>query len=680
MELKTYLEIIIRRKWIVVFTTLATLLIVFAGSLLITPVYRATTTFRVARATIGSVEYTDIRTLDTLMNTYAAIAVSQPVLAELAQTLGISGISKNSIEVEIIPGTELLSITAEATTPNQAQDIANNLAQIMIDQSRRLYMGGADSAQQILVDQLAIAEDELRQAQSEYEVMLAQGVTDESQLRPISGKIDFKERTYGLLLDRYEQARLTEAIRSNAITVVEPASLPTRPAEPRLLAYLLLAALVGGTGGVALVLVLDNVDSTIYSRRDVESLTDWPFLVEIPDGSTGPRLPFLRASADLNGSLVMDEAFRSLRLRLIGPPGSSPPRTILVASGEPGEGKSTVLAKLAAMYAEAGSSVAVVDSDLRLPRQHEIWELPNATGLSSILRGSATLDQAIQKTPVAEVRVVAVDPATSAKLEQLSSVDMESIRERLEVDIDVPEVHVISSGARPSNPAELLSSAKMKALLSELSARFDVVLLDSPSLLAVADGSVLAQLVDSVILIVGLGKTQKGAFVSGAQKLEDVNAIISGIVLNRGKLKTEYYSYLQEHGLTPPRTVVESTAAIVLPIDAHGAREELPTDRDKTPVGIRALEGPRERAESHHSDTMASLGLASRVVSALDKEGLVTIEDVLPWFEEGAEETLLAIKGFGPKALADLTMALKSSGLISDDDKVTSEATEIGEP
>ena len=194
------------------------------------------------------------------------------------------------------------------------------------------------------------------------------------------------------------------------------------------------------------------------------------------------------------------------------------------------------------------------------------------------------------------------------------------------------------------------------------------------------DGSVLAQLVDSVILIVGLGKTQKGAFVSGAQKLEDVNAIISGIVLNRGKLKTEYYSYLQEHGLTPPRTVVESTAAIVLPIDAHSAREELPTDRDKTPVGIRAPEGPRERAESHHSDTMASLGLASRVVSALDKEGLVTIEDVLPWFEEGAEETLLAIKGFGPKALADLTMALKSSGLISDDDKVTSEATEIGEP
>ncbi len=219
-----------------------------------------------------------------------------------------------------------------------------------------------------------------------------------------------------------------------------------------------------------------------------------------PAGADGP------APVWVDGRTGLAEAFRTLRANLsfAGPPET---RTLLlVTSTAPDDGKSTVVANLGAVLAQAGDRVLVVDCDLRKPTLHRMLAVPNHRGLTNVL---------VQRAPV----------------------------EELLLDGPVPGLKVLTSGPVPPNPAELLATPEMSYLLAQLRENYDAVLVDTPPLLAVADAAVLAPLVDGVILVVSAWSARVDMVQEALEQLEKARARILGVVLNRTRVPARDYYY-----------------------------------------------------------------------------------------------------------------------------------------
>jgi len=512
VELGTYLAILWRRKWVIALTLAVTVTVVVVGTFMMTPTYTASATLRVATAAGATLDYTHYMYAERLMNTYAEIATSGPMLEELAHRLGLD--KPPQIKVEIIANTELMHITVEDRDPILAQEAANTLAEILIAQSTELYSGGGRSAQEILGQQLAQIERELDQARGEYESLVAQSPQDSERIAAASRAIALKEQTYTVLLEQYEQARIREALRANTLSVVEPAVVPEAPSKPRRVLNIALGFMVGLAGGTGLAFLFENLDTTLYTTQQIEQVTALSTLGKIPTAGRQQRTPFF------NGNSPQGEALRRLRINIFALDHDPSLQTLLVTSAGPGEGKSTIVANLALAIAQSewanchrsGRKVIVVDADLRRPALHKIFSLPNEMGLSSVLNQQVTLDEAVQDS--------------------------------------FPGVWVLTSGPLPPNPAELLGSPQMAALIEQLAQQFDVVLLDTPSLLAVSDAAVLTATVDGVVLVVERAQARREAVQATLQHLADVKARCVGVVVNRAQQNGSYTYY---HRKSPRR-------------------------------------------------------------------------------------------------------------------------------
>lgn len=208
------------------------------------------------------------------------------------------------------------------------------------------------------------------------------------------------------------------------------------------------------------------------------------------------------------------EAFRVLRTNLQFLGLDKPLKSILVTSGTPGEGKSTVTANLAVAFAQTGAEVCLVDADLRRPMVAKMFGLDNYTGLTSALIGQGGVEKAVRKT-------------------------------------EIPGLSVITSGPIPPNPAELLGSGRMGRLLEELENRFEMVLIDSPPVLAVTDAAVLAPKVGGVLMVARAGQVARQQAAHAKDALEAVKARVLGVVLDgvepQGRQGYYYYYYYQSH-------------------------------------------------------------------------------------------------------------------------------------
>lgn len=191
----------------------------------------------------------------------------------------------------------------------------------------------------------------------------------------------------------------------------------------------------------------------------------------------------------------VSEAYRALRTNIQYYGVDLPLRRILVTSTSPGEGKSTTLANLAIAFAQTGQRVLVIDTDLRLPCLHRMFTISNARGLTNVLLGTVTVDEASQASTFSNL-------------------------------------YILPAGAQPPNPSEMLGSGKMKELLMQLCDQYDLILMDSPPILAVTDASVLAGLVDGVVLVIGAGHVNRDAAQRAQSQLETVKARVLGMVLN----------------------------------------------------------------------------------------------------------------------------------------------------
>ncbi len=204
------------------------------------------------------------------------------------------------------------------------------------------------------------------------------------------------------------------------------------------------------------------------------------------------------------------EAFRTLRTNLQFSRLDKKIKSILITSAGPGEGKTTIASNLAISFAQAGAKVIVVGVDLRRPSVNKQFQVSNNIGVTNVLTGQYSLDEAIQETNVEGLRI-------------------------------------LPSGPIPPNPAELLGSQKMKELVEQIENKADYIIYDGVPIIAVSDSVIMAQLVDGVLLVVSLGVTPRGVAVTSKEQLEQVGANILGVVANNIKEDSGYYYYYHQY-------------------------------------------------------------------------------------------------------------------------------------
>jgi capsular exopolysaccharide synthesis family protein len=504
MELRHYFQILARRKWAVIVVTVVTLAVVAIGTYLATPVYSASVTVRVAQVQDSSVSYYDLNYSERLINTYVELVKSRPFLEQSIDRLRLNKSADDlgrSIKAEAIANTELLRITVVDEAPSSAVDIANTLGQLLIEQGGKLYSGEGKTAEQVVSEQLAALESEMASDRARLLGLLAdQDSADHTvEIQDLKARMSVGEQTRTMLLDSYAEAKLADMARANSVSIVEPAVVPDAPRAPNVPLNMMLGGLVGLMGGVGLAFVLENLDLSIYSSDELEQGVQAPLLGSVPN-LKAPRK--FRAGPLLlrrNGhSTAVGEAFRVLRTNVLTLGAEGPPRKLLITSIEPGAGKSTVLANLAVALAQSGRKVIVVDTDLRDPCLDKVFSVPDDFGLSNAIFDRGRFSLGLRETKV-------------------------------------PGVTVLPSGPLPPNPAELLGFERTRELISQLSAEADVVLLDSPPLQSYTDASVLAPLVDGVVLVVARGRVSGGQIQRAISQLAKVGAKQLGFVFNRAE-------------------------------------------------------------------------------------------------------------------------------------------------
>lgn len=507
MDLKSYLILLKGNLWIILTTFFVTVAIVTGISFIMTPAYKASATLRVATASAGVASYSDYMYADRLMNTYIKLATSSPVLEELSQTLNL--IKLPEIDVALIPNTELIKVTAESENPQVAQNTANTLADILISQGKNLYSGGGKSALEILQEQLNQAEEELNKARKDYDTYISQSGADTDHIVAMEAVIQLKEKTYETLLDQYDQARLKEIERNNMITIVEPAAFPIFPSKPNKLLNISLGSIIGLIGGVGLAFLFENLfGSRLYSSKQIEAVTELNTIAKIPSIER-KRFKGLKRKKGERYLFPFNEAFRRLHVRILIQNNSLPSRysnkTFMITSSEPGEGKSTITSNLAIAIAQSGKKVLIIDCDFRIPKQHKIFGLSNTFGLSNILN----------------------DPGKSIPIQKTK----------------YPGLFVITSGSLAQSITKVLSGSQMSELFLSLENDYDIILLDTPAFLSVADSAQLAPIVDGVVFVVRRNYIREDALREAYRQLLDINARIVGLVVNDAERNGSYYGH-----------------------------------------------------------------------------------------------------------------------------------------
>lgn len=363
-------------------------------------------------------------------------------------------------------------------------------------------------------------ENLLRRSYERQKGMTTQQTRDQIDLIAITQELETNKQILNTLLQRRRELQVTNGDRSNEVSIATLSRLPKAPIGPPRLRNIFIAFLLSLMAGVGLAFLLDFLDDTVKSVEDVDRYLHLPALALIPTNRDRGRLleignvtsspphsdtTALAMISDARSPIA--ESYRHLRTSLLLSSAGQPPRTILVTSSQPSEGKTTTAVNTAFMLAQTGAEILIVDCDLRRPRLQEHFRASNSKGLTNWLSGETDIDALIQ------------------------------VYDRQ------PNLKFLTSGPVPPNPAELLGSDQMRKLLAILGERFAHIIIDSPPAISFTDASILSTMVDGVMLVVHGGRSSRAVVRRAKQQLLDVGAHIFGVVLNNVKLETQDYYY-----------------------------------------------------------------------------------------------------------------------------------------
>ena len=580
MEIKQIINIFRRWLWLLVAGTILGGTLGYYLSNRQTPVYQASTRFVILRAAQTTYDYYSYIDSQQLIATYAQLLTTENLLYQASQELGFP-VMKGQASAEQIGDTQFVQLTVRDTDPYKAAAIANGLVKVLIDQNDQLQSVRYDSAEMNLQDRIDNAQeqinllekqiselsatavkDEIAKVQAEmdsvqgqineiknqlnqidplstleadvaqrealqarldeltpiltlyqdiYTQLVVLGETDTSQdltptqLDQLKTTLNLYQQIYLNSISSLETLRLAKAQNTPNVVQVETAVKPTSPISPRPTQSALIAAVIGLLLTGLIVFLAEYMDDTLKTPDEIKAVLGVPVIGFIADLQKNPD------GEDALGTYVarqprspVAEAFRSLRTNLEYTSIDHPLQTVLVTSSGEGEGKTTIVSNFAVAVAQSGKKVLVLEGDLRRPRVHVMFNKPNRVGISEVLAGKLTIKDVIK--PIEQV----------------------------------PNLEIITCGTLPPNPAELLGSARMTQILTDLKAMYDFIVIDSPPTL-VADTQILSNRVDGILFVMIPGKTRAVAAARPLEQLNNVGAHILGVVVNRIPRTKDYY-------------------------------------------------------------------------------------------------------------------------------------------
>ncbi len=542
MELVQYIRLLRRWWWLILLFAFVAGSVGFIFRSNQPPVYSAETKIAIGGwLTVANPDTGQIRAAVDLTLTYAELATTFGVLDATVQALSLPISPDNlgrRVTISTIANTSLLAIRVEYGDPVLVADIANELATQLIQQSP----SNLTPDQQIQMD---IANEQIRDLTADLRLWRAELETVKAALTTTSTDAEIQrliERRNVLEAQINEGASNIAAFtntvtnlqqRTNSLTVVEAARIPSVPIGTSAANSVLVFAATGAAVAFGIVLLLEYMNDTIRWTDEVTQRLNLPVLGVISQAGNADAAYSSKLISNNLFSHTMEE-FNTLRINLMFNQGSDPVKTIILTSPAPVEGKSLTASNLAISIALSEKRVLLIDCDLRRPRLHEIFGMQNVVGLSTILSGSNGR------------------PARSANGGKPSTVESASLndinwKEFLQ-NPGISNLSLLTSGYMPANPSEMLGSLLFKRWLEVFrdSGLFDVIIIDTPPCLVVSDSVVVAAAAErsDILLLIRAGRTKTGAAVRSVERFTSVHLPIAGIILNGvNRADESYYGY-----------------------------------------------------------------------------------------------------------------------------------------
>jgi non-specific protein-tyrosine kinase len=544
MELIQYYRLLRRWLWLVVLVAFVVGSLSFVSRITRSAEYRA-----YGKVAIGGYlnapnpNSQEIFTGIELANSYVELVHTYDVLNGVVNALNLPlGVDEldEMIDAGIISNTSWLEISVTHTDPVLAADIANEIAVQLIAQSPT----NLTPEQQEQVDLLA---EEINAGRAELRTLRDQLIGIEASLEVDDLSDDsrnFLIEQRNALVDQINTAssniaQFTNTIasfqaRSNSIEIVETARIPTKPLGSSLFTTVLVGTIVGGALAFGGVLTYEYLNDTFRTADEVTQTLNLPVLGVI--SQFGKKTDFYsdRLITNLPTFSKTSEEYRTLRTNLLYA-SDKENRVFIICSASPGEGKTVTATNLAVSLGLSGLNVLLIDADLRRPKIHEAFDMDNFIGLSSLLA----------QHPQSEF--VMSDVERTQPIEPFGSLMNEDSWRRVTQRAFIPNLHIIPSGFSPINPSELLGSALMKRWMGSFrnAPQLDVIIFDTPPVLAVSDSSVLAAAMDAkVVLVVQANHTRRNVAIKAKERFEQVGVEVVGVVINNANLRDEdYYGY-----------------------------------------------------------------------------------------------------------------------------------------
>jgi capsular exopolysaccharide synthesis family protein len=494
--LRSYAQLVRRRKWWVIALGLVGVVVSLAISFAQPKQYAATAQVLVQPSSdssaLGTIEQPVTQTeVQTMQQLVSSVPVTNAVRRQLGRAPGVSAAE--------VAQTNMISITATDAVPAQAARVANAYAAAFVSYQRTVALGS-----------LAAVEGQLR-----------------AQIRSIGTQIRHLRRTPGsgseltalvnqqvVLREQLTQMQVNATGDTGGLALVTPAQAPASPNSPKPAEDGLLGLGVGLILGLAAAFLRERLDDAVASSQTAEEFGGATVLAAVPMINSWKKRDKPLVVSLARPMSPAAEAYRSLRTSLQFARQERDLRTILVTSPGAAEGRTSTLSNLGAMFAQAGERVVLVSCDLRKPRLGAFFGVDERLGLTTAVLGEQPVEELIQSLPGDD------------------------------------NLWLLASGQPPPNPSELLNGMRVQEIFSTLRGLFDLVLIDSPPVLAVTDAVVLSKDADATLLVVAAGQTRRGDLQRAAERLAQVNARVTGIVLNETSRQGGGYGYRYGSGGT----------------------------------------------------------------------------------------------------------------------------------
>ena len=335
------------------------------------------------------------------------------------------------------------------------------------------------------------------------------------QLAILQREFDQNRALYDGLKQRLETAKVQAGLEASEVDEVDPALPPLGPTMTPPSSIIISRTVFFLLGGIVIVFILEALDTGLHNIQEIETVMGMPSLAIIPQSKrTSAEQTATMSTAQRNIHVLTQpksqftEAFRALRTSLMLATAGQPPKFILFTSAMPSEGKTTIASNLACILSQSDARVLLVDADLRRSNIHHRFGLTGKLGLTTVLAGTSTLDEAVQHIP------------------------------------ETPNMDILPSGPVPPFPTEMLGSETMQKLMEKLGKSYSHIVIDSPPVLSVTDAVVLGNMVDAVVLVIRHGKEGKNVMRRARDLLSRSGAPVAGLVLNAVDVKSpDYYGY-----------------------------------------------------------------------------------------------------------------------------------------